>query len=590
MARSVSSAKRRQGVSLTLLILGIPLIMGQLEDCLPELPPKFSAEPLALDCVSNGTQVFMPLDMSVVAARAPIALTGTLMETMVTAEIPPAMFCALADAQATQTDIDSAAIGIKIDGTMPPGDTFALHTAVNLPIQSIDIAAACGGTGPAIVIDFGMVQTAPWADGWTMDFTVGPPQSVLILLRNIDLPGLPIPGPTVNLLDFCDPTDKSQPPNGTTDDPEDSPRIAADRDGDGDYESLATAIDQISFDIQGWCRGYRCDDGNDCTIDHCDRVAQGWCTWDNEPIGTACELNGEAGACDGAGTCFVEPDPGPCDPLEASCTRTLSLGCTQNVTGDVAMVDVELTVTADPLIGGTTVPVHYAGVFRFPEVLLDGAQPAVPGGVTFSDLIEAKATVHVRSGATSPDSTLSSPVPVGPGTCLIPPATCDPANDGPSVPGLRSNTDCVPTGTFNPCQHVIAFPTSSDCSPGGTCELLGKTVQCQSNGFCITGDLLIPLAGVDSSVDVEASGVVSFGWDDQSTGATLNPDGTYDLPLFAFTDPLGPNGIKLNETGLAIALQCTMAVPSDGPLGPVPPVPGQSSPTPDFSLLQFPIQ
>ena len=165
MTRSVSSAKHRWSFSFTLLILSVPLIMGQLEDCLPELDPKFNAEPLALDCVSNGAQIYMPINMSVTGARAPIALTGTAMETMVTAEIPPAMFCALADAEATQTDIDSAAIVIGIDGTMPPGDTFALHTAVNLPIQSIDIAAACAGTGPATVIDFGMVQTAPWADG-----------------------------------------------------------------------------------------------------------------------------------------------------------------------------------------------------------------------------------------------------------------------------------------------------------------------------------------------------------------------------------------------------------------------------------------
>jgi hypothetical protein len=589
MNRPMLSAKHRRRVSFTLLILGMPLIMGQLEDCLPGLDPKFNAEPLALDCVSNGTQIYMPIDMSATLARAPIALTGTPVETMVTAEIPPAMFCALADAQATQTDIDSAAIGINIDGTMPPGDTFALHTAVNLPIQNIDIAAACAGAGPAIVVDFGMVQTAPWADGHTMDFTVAPPPAVLIGLRNIDLPGLPIPGPTVDLVGFCDPTDKSQPPNGTTDDPEDSPRIAADRDGDGDYESLATAFDQVMFDIQGWCRSYRCDDGNDCTIDHCNRLAQGWCTWDSEPNGTACDFNGEPGQCDGVGNCGAYVDPAaPCDPLQSSCTKTITLGCTNNITADVIMQTFELTVTPDPLIGDTVVPVNYSGVVVFPEFFMDSAQGGPPGGVTHADLVAAQATVHVRSGATASDATLTA-TPI-PGTCLIGQTSCDSANDGPSVPGLVSNTDCVPVGRFNPCQHRVAFPTSSDCGVAGTCAFLGKSHQCDINGFCITGPLLIPLEDAGTTITPDASGEVLFGWDDQSTGAALNPDGTWDLPPPIYLDPTGPNGIRINQSGLAIGIECTMGVDSGGPFGPVPPVPDQSSPTPDSHLINFPIQ
>ena len=562
--------------------------MGQLEDCLPGLDPKLNANPLALDCVSNGAQIYMPIDMSVTAERAPIALTGTSMDTTVTVEIPPAMFCALEDAQATQTDIDSAAIGINFDGVMPPGDTFALHTAINLPIQDIDIAAACAGTDP-VLVDLGTVTSAPWADGHTLDFTVAPPPNALILLTNIDLPGLPIPGPTVDLVaTFCDPTDKSQPPNGTTDDPEDSPRIAADRDLDGDYESLATAFDQVRFDIQGWCRGYRCDDGNDCTIDHCNRLAQGWCTWDSEPSGTACDFNGEPGECDGVGNCGAIVDPtAPCDPFEPSCTKTITLGCTNNVTSDVTMQTIELTVTPDPLIPGAVVPVNYSGVVVFPEFFMDGAQ-GVPGGVTAGDLIDAQATVHVRSGATASDVTLTAPVL--PGTCLFDQASCDPANDEPSVPGARGNTDCVPTGTFNPCQQLVAFPTSTDCGVAGTCAFLGKSVQCNTNGFCITGPLAIPLQDVATTITPDASGQVLFGWDDQSTGATLNPDGTWNLPPAVFTNPTGPNGIKISEAGLLVSLECTMGVDSGGPVGPVPPVPDQSSPTPDSHLINFPIQ
>jgi len=590
MKRPILSVKHRRRVSFGLLILGMPLLMGQLEDCLPGLDPKPSANPLALDCVSNGAQIYMPIELSVTAERAPIALTGTFMDTTVTVEIPPAMFCALEDAQATQTDINSASLGINFDGVMPPGDTFALHTATNLPIQNIDIAAACAGTGPGILVDFGTVTSAPWADGWLMAFTVAPPPTALILLKNIDLPGFPNPGPTVDLVaTFCDPTDKSQPPNGTTDDPEDSPRIAADRDFDGDYESLATAIDQVRFDIQGWCRGYRCDDGNDCTIDHCNRLAQGWCTWDSEPNGTACDFNGEPGECDGVGNCGAIVDPAaPCDPLDASCTKIITLGCTNNVTIDVTMQTFELTVTPDPVIGGTVVPVNYSGVLVFPEFFMDAAQGAPPGGVTSADLIGAQATVHVRSGATASDVTLIAPEP--PGTCVFDQASCDSANDGPSLPGFRSNADCVPVGTFNPCQHLVGFPTSFDCGVAGTCAFLGKNVQCNTNGFCITGPLLIPLEDANTTIVPDASGQVLFGWDDQSTGAALNPDGTWNLPLAVFTNPAGPNGIRLNQSGLAIGIECTMGVDSGGPFGPVPPVPDQSSPTPDSHLINFPIQ
>jgi hypothetical protein len=614
-----------------LLLVCLPLLMGQ-EDCSPNPDPKTTANPVAFDCVLAGQQVFIPIDLTVALDRYPTAGTGMMADVSVVAHIPAEVFCAAAAVPVTQLDLASATLVTEFGNVMPPGTLSANFSAINLPYASIDIADACAGVyGPAIDVDFGTIPTTPWADGaWTVDFMVT--SAVRFWLANV-VPATPV---IFDLLALCDPTDKSNPPNGTTNDPEDSPRISADRDGDGDYEALANATDQVQFNVNGFCVGYRCDDFNDCTVDTCD-VQVRWCFYDNEPDGISCDRAGEpglcnagtcvecvdvsqcapagecseptactgnacvlgnplpfgttcsAGACDGGGVCLSSPQP-PCgvqDPSYATCTKLVSLACTNNVI-DVVMVDVELTVSPDPLIGGTTVPVHYSGVFEFSELFLDAAQGGIPGGVTAANLIDAQATVHVRSGATATDVTLSGPVL--PGTCLIPPATCDPANDGPSVPGARSNTDCVPTGTFNPCQHIVALPMSTDCAPGGTCESLGKIVQCQVNGFCITGDLPIPLTGVASSMIVDPSGVVSFGWDDQSTGATLNPDGTWNLPLSAFTDPLGPNGVKINIGGLALALQCTMAVPSDGPLGPVPPVPDQSSPTPDYQLLQFPIQ
>lgn len=292
------------------LLLGLPFLMAQsASDCLPSPDPKTTANPLALDCVSGGTQLFIPIELTVALDRYPIAETGLNADTSIVARFPADVFCAIADSGASTTDLESAAIGLMFDGVTPPGDESALHTAINLPIQGIDLVDACGGAyGSEITVDLGTVRSTPWLNGdWTLDFMVAPPSGMIILLKNIDLPGLPIPGPTVDFLSLCDPTDKSDPPNGTTDDPEDSPRLAADRDRDGIYETLAVAADQVQFGVQGHCVGHRCEDYNDCTIDTCDPRNYGRCSYENEPDGTACDFGGQPGVCN-AGAC-VDDDP-----------------------------------------------------------------------------------------------------------------------------------------------------------------------------------------------------------------------------------------------------------------------------------------
>ncbi|MGB5701173.1 MAG: hypothetical protein WBM48_00025, partial [Polyangiales bacterium] len=64
---------------------------------------------------------------------------------------------------------------------------------------------------------------------------------------------------------------------------------------------------------------------------------------------------------------------------------------------------------------------------------------------------------------------------------------------------------------------------------------------------------------------------------------------TWTLPAVLFADPLGPNGLRVNASGLAVGLECTMGVDSNDPVHGVG-VPGKSSPTPDTLLLEFPIQ
>ena len=272
--------------------------MGQ-EDCSTESDPKSSANPIALDCVLDGTQVFIPIDHTVVLDWPLVtAGTGMLATSSLVARIPAAVFCALAAIPMTEVELQSSTIVTVFDGVMPNRPVSATFAALNLPTPAIDTAAACAGTyGPEITVDYGDVPAAPWSDGaWTVDFGVTLP-GIRFWLTNISPPTPAF----IDLLDLCDLTDRSDPPNGTTNDPEDSPRIAADRDGDGNYEVAATAQDQIQFTVNGFCVGYRCDDFNDCTIDTCDVQAR-WCYYDNEADETLCDRSGELGLCM-AGTC-----------------------------------------------------------------------------------------------------------------------------------------------------------------------------------------------------------------------------------------------------------------------------------------------
>jgi hypothetical protein len=96
------------------------------------------------------------------------------------------------------------------------------------------------------------------------------------------------------------------------------------------------------------------------------------------------------------------------------------------------------------------------------------------------------------------------------------------------------------------------------------------------------------LAPQTTSFTAAASGTVLFGFADQGTGATVLPSGAYQLPAAVFTAPQTLNEIKVNASGLSVALRCTMAVDAGGPNGVG--VPDQASPTPDSLLIDFAIQ
>jgi hypothetical protein len=245
-------------------------------------------------------------------------------------------------------------------------------------------------------------------------------------------------------------------------------------------------------------------------------------------------------------------------------TVAIDLGCNNNALPQQSIIPAALQVDPGPLGAGGAFTASVGGLLTFPESFLDVAQTVVVDGVQQADLIAAQLTALVRTGATG------DPVPLGPdlsgtpSTCLITGTACDTANN---VSG-GGNSDCLPTGSFNPCQTLITVPTTASlatcqsldpagCTPGTDCT---KSDQHALNGFCVTGPLPVPMETVTANYTAGASGeTIRFGWDDQNTNATLS-GGEWTVPTPVFTDPVGPNGLKVNASGLAVAIECVMAV------------------------------
>ena len=185
--------------------------------------------------------------------------------------------------------------------------------------------------------------------------------------------------------------------------------------------------------------------------------------------------------------------------------------------------------------------------------------------------------------------------------CFLGRSPCDPANDvlddPPDPPGLRGNTDCEPVAVTNSCGRFVSLPISTECGPEGICAGLGKAgpdSQCVLNGFCVTGALSLRLQEATGRYTADAQGDVLFGWDDESTGATVReegPDeGTWILPEAVYGEPVGPNGFRITVGGFPVALECTMGVDCKDPELGSGCLSFLSSPTPASELISFPIQ
>jgi hypothetical protein len=107
----------------------------------------------------------------------------------------------------------------------------------------------------------------------------------------------------------------------------------------------------------------------------------------------------------------------------------------------------------------------------------------------------------------------------------------------------------------------------------------------------VTGDLPLPLATVASSGTADASGEILFGWWDDTAECPF-PDGSLcTLPAAVYSSGAcaaggdlsclntGELGIRVNASGLSVALECNQAAESGD----------DAAKQPDSALIAFPI-
>jgi len=342
------------------------------------------------------------------------------------------------------------------------------------------------------------------------------------------------------------------------------------------------------------CEGVVCLN-TECKIDGVCDANDGLCDYTLVENGTACSL-------------------GECLSGVCALGMPITVGCTDNVFGVVSIVRFDLKVDPGQIVAGNPFTAELTGVARVPEFrVLQWFNGVVCGGVRTIQVVDLAATVSVRSGATGADVELGLDVAAlspGPASfCNFPSeqictadseclgGTCWPPillQDIPVIDGIPLSPGGCDADTSN-CP-TPGPPTDCDCSacaaldpPGcGALDLppCTKGDQCDLNGFCVAGDVPLPLERRTGNyiADPVSGTPILFGWFDGNPPVT-NPDGTMELPEASFSNPVPPIGIRVNGGSLAVSFQCLMGVDSGGPYGVG--VPGKASPTPDSLLTTF---
>jgi hypothetical protein len=345
------------------------------------------------------------------------------------------------------------------------------------------------------------------------------------------------------------------------------------------------------------CEGVVCDPtGNECTVGICNSQT-GLCDETNVPNGTSC--NGGAGECSN-GECVA----GSIDYPEQ--TANLTVGCRNNVTTDISILPFDLSVDPGPMSASAAFTAGLDGLAAFSEAFLDAAQAVVPGGVRSGQLIVSNggglAATVAATGAVTGANVQLGPDPASlQSRCALTGVPCT------GAPGLGNclsipvvNNNCTTGFVDIPVQEGTPLsaggctpatpgvpPPDCNCAPCAALDVAPSTTkaaECAANGFCVTGDLPLPLNAANGNYTAGATSgqPMYFDWI-QPYG--LDGDGTITLPAAVFAQNPAPVGVRVSAGGLFVALQCAGGVDSGGPDGVG--VPDDASPTPNANKIQF---
>ena len=110
-------------------------------------PPDVLPKPLALDCALQGTDLYLPVDLTVQRDRV-VLIAGPGFSADVTASVllPSETFCPfVGGGNPPAVDVTSATMTVVINGVSQPVPSRVTLSGSALPITNIDVAAACGG-------------------------------------------------------------------------------------------------------------------------------------------------------------------------------------------------------------------------------------------------------------------------------------------------------------------------------------------------------------------------------------------------------------------------------------------------------------
>jgi cysteine-rich repeat protein len=179
-------------------------------------------------------------------------------------------------------------------------------------------------------------------------------------------------------------------------------------------------------------------------------------------------------------------------------TEVVPVACSNSSNNSIMQHDMRLIVDpVDRVEAGSSFGVEVSGEAVISEFWLDAVQNVVVGGAPEIVVDTLSYKVSPRSGATGPGVFLGLGQPYADGTC----------SDSPTGPSCTTESDCG----GSTCKAVLQVPISNSFS---LCDSLNKGTQWASNGFCVTGDLRVPLETKTASFVADAAGSVLFGWEE----------------------------------------------------------------------------